>query len=110
MVTGSDGHFYCTADTAGYCDRRSGACFCYDGYTGDDCSQCEVAFYRNAASGLCEPRSALPAVISRTSAPAPHVTVPPQVCAQMIAAAGERAIQQQEYAPAWSIGMVTTVH
>lgn len=42
----SDGNFYCTAREFGYCDRRSGTCFCNAGYFGIDCSECSDSHFR----------------------------------------------------------------
>ena len=36
-----DGKFYCTSRLHGYCDARSGACFCNEGYAGDSCEDCD---------------------------------------------------------------------
>jgi hypothetical protein len=41
----SDGSYYCTAREYGYCDRRSGTCFCNTGYQGIDCSECQPTHY-----------------------------------------------------------------
>ena len=38
----SDGNYYCTAREYGYCDKRSGTCFCNVGYEDIDCSSCQV--------------------------------------------------------------------
>jgi hypothetical protein len=46
-----DGSYYCNAKEYGYCDRRSGTCFCNTGYQGIDCSECQPAYYR--LGGLC---------------------------------------------------------
>lgn len=46
-----DGSYYCTAKEYGYCDRRSGICFCNTGYQGIDCSECQPSYYR--LGGLC---------------------------------------------------------
>ena len=51
-----DGYYYCTHQKAGYCDRRSGACFCYNGYSGPDCSKCKHTHYEEGA--LCLEKSA----------------------------------------------------
>jgi hypothetical protein len=56
MLQGSDGHYFCTSENSGYCDRRSGTCFCYKGYNGDDCGGCTVTYYRDEASQQCRPR------------------------------------------------------
>lgn len=37
--------YYCTHEEAGYCDRRSGACFCSDGYAGPACDHCHHTHY-----------------------------------------------------------------
>lgn len=42
----SDGSYYCTGKEFGYCDRRSGTCFCETGYKGIDCSECQSSYYR----------------------------------------------------------------
>jgi hypothetical protein len=36
-----DGKFYCTSKFHGYCDRRSGTCFCNKGYSGHNCKECD---------------------------------------------------------------------
>ena len=45
------GMYYCTDKAFGYCDRRSGACFCGGGYTGLDCSACRPTHYRSTSAG-----------------------------------------------------------
>ena len=42
----SDGSYYCTAKEYGYCDRRSGTCFCNTGYQGIDCSECQTSHFK----------------------------------------------------------------
>jgi hypothetical protein len=54
----SDGNFYCTAKEYGYCDRRSGTCFCNIGYDGIDCSRCTNTHYR--VGNLCYPKQLCP--------------------------------------------------
>lgn len=54
----SDGNFYCTAREFGYCDRRSGACFCNVGYQGIDCSDCKPTHFKHA--GSCFPKKLCP--------------------------------------------------
>ena len=51
----SDGNFYCTAREYGYCDKRSGACFCNKGYSGLDCSECSGSHFR--VGTLCLPKT-----------------------------------------------------
>jgi hypothetical protein len=36
-----DGKYYCTGKLHGYCDRRSGTCFCNQGYDGSSCNICD---------------------------------------------------------------------
>lgn len=50
----SDGSYYCTAREYGYCDRRSGSCFCNPGYQGLDCSKCQPSHYM--IGNLCYPK------------------------------------------------------
>ena len=52
----SNGNYYCTAREFGYCDRRSGSCFCNMGYGSIDCSECTGTHFRPAGSYLCLPR------------------------------------------------------
>lgn len=42
----SDGNYYCSAREFGYCDRRSGTCFCNTGYQGVDCTECRDSHYK----------------------------------------------------------------
>ena len=53
-----DGKFYCLGKEYGYCDRRSGTCFCNMGYQGVDCGSCRASHYRSGS--LCYPRSLCP--------------------------------------------------
>ena len=50
-----DGAYYCTDENHGYCDRRYGSCFCYEGYQGDDCSHCKPTHFESIP-GVCSPR------------------------------------------------------
>jgi len=54
----SDGSYYCTAREYGYCDRRSGTCFCNAGYKGIDCSECQDSHYQ--VGYLCFPKKLCP--------------------------------------------------
>lgn len=54
------GVYYCTSKEAGYCDRRSGACFCSKGYQGKDCSICRSTHMRNTTTGTCDPKVICP--------------------------------------------------
>jgi hypothetical protein len=42
----SDGNYYCSAREFGYCDRRSGTCFCNIGYQGLDCTECSITHFK----------------------------------------------------------------
>lgn len=50
----SDGSYYCSAKEYGYCDRRSGTCFCKIGYEGIDCTNCQETHFR--VGNLCYPK------------------------------------------------------
>lgn len=54
----SDGNYYCTAREYGYCDQRSGTCFCNIGYEGIDCSGCQPSHFR--VGYLCYPKKLCP--------------------------------------------------
>lgn len=54
----SDGNYYCTAREFGYCDRRSGTCFCNVGYRGIDCTECSDSHYK--INSVCFPRKLCP--------------------------------------------------
>lgn len=54
----TDGNYYCTAKEYGYCDRRSGICFCNMGYQGIDCSECTPNYFK--VGSLCYPKKLCP--------------------------------------------------
>lgn len=54
----TDGNYYCTAKEYGYCDQRSGTCFCNVGYQGIDCSSCQDSHY--LLGNLCYPKKLCP--------------------------------------------------
>ena len=56
----SDGNYYCSAREYGYCDRRSGTCFCNAGYFGIDCSECSDSHFRYNNGGHCFPKKLCP--------------------------------------------------
>jgi hypothetical protein len=56
----SDGAYYCTAEYAGLCDRRSGTCFCFEGYEGPSCNDCRLTHHRVPGSNECYPRVLCP--------------------------------------------------
>jgi hypothetical protein len=41
-----DGRYYCRGREYGYCDRRSGTCFCNMGYQGVDCGECTNTHFK----------------------------------------------------------------
>ena len=47
--------YFCTSPDHGYCDRRSGTCFCNDGYQGLSCETCNLATHVEVGN-LCHPR------------------------------------------------------
>ncbi|OQS03990.1 hypothetical protein THRCLA_03732 [Thraustotheca clavata] len=49
-----NGEYYCNGKEYGYCDRRSGSCWCNKGYTGIDCTECIPEYFQ--AGGICYPR------------------------------------------------------
>jgi len=53
-----DDKYYCLAKEYGYCDRRSGTCFCNMGYQGIDCGECTPSHYRMGS--LCYPKKHCP--------------------------------------------------
>jgi hypothetical protein len=46
-----DDKYYCTSKLNGYCDRRSGTCFCNQGYDGSSCNECDP--WHHLIGGLC---------------------------------------------------------
>ena len=48
------GNYYCRGKEYGYCDRRSGTCFCEMGYQGIDCGECTPTHF--AMGSLCYPK------------------------------------------------------
>ena len=54
----TDGSYYCTAREYGYCDRRSGTCFCNTGYQGIDCSDCTPSYFK--LGNICYPKKLCP--------------------------------------------------
>jgi hypothetical protein len=52
------GQYYCIGKEYGYCDRRSGTCFCNMGYQGVDCGTCRSSHYRKGS--LCYPKQLCP--------------------------------------------------
>ena len=53
-----DGKFYCLGKEYGYCDRRSGTCFCSVGYQGASCGDCTPTHFKLGAR--CVPKRACP--------------------------------------------------
>lgn len=50
--------YYCTGIEYGYCDVRSGACFCNEGYQGHACNKCAPTHVM--VGMLCQPRKLCP--------------------------------------------------
>ncbi len=57
-----DGKYYCMAKEYGYCDRRSGTCFCNTGYTGATCEDCDPNHHR--IGSLCYKKIMCPSMCS----------------------------------------------
>lgn len=55
---GENNRYYCTSQEHGDCDRRSGTCFCNQGYAGEDCSECAPTFH--LVGGLCYEKISCP--------------------------------------------------
>jgi hypothetical protein len=53
-----DGKYYCLGKEYGYCDRRSGTCFCNIGYQGVDCFECSPTHFK--VGSLCYPKKKCP--------------------------------------------------
>ncbi|CAM9298355.1 unnamed protein product, partial [Choristocarpus tenellus] len=53
-----DGRYYCMSKDHGYCDRRSGTCFCNKGYQGISCADCTNTHFMEG--NLCYPRLLCP--------------------------------------------------
>jgi hypothetical protein len=60
MVGPVGGIYFCSSPAAGYCDRRSGACFCSAGYSGADCGICRPTHVREPLNGTCVARLPCP--------------------------------------------------
>ena len=54
----SDGNYYCTAREYGYCDKRSGTCFCNAGYQGLSCTECSPTYF--LVGNICLPKKLCP--------------------------------------------------
>ena len=50
MVGPINSQYYCRGPEFGYCDRRSGTCWCETGYAGEGCGQCSNAYYASTSS------------------------------------------------------------
>ena len=48
MYDTKPGSYYCVDKHHGYCDRRTGTCWCYTGYTGMDCSRCRHTHFESS--------------------------------------------------------------
>lgn len=58
MIGPIEDKYYCGRKEYGYCDRRSGTCFCNDGYMGETCEQCDPSHFE--LGGLCYPKQNCP--------------------------------------------------
>ena len=58
--TTSNGYYYCTSNRNGYCDRRSGTCFCNEGYIGDGCESCDTLTHIDVGGMMCHPKRLCP--------------------------------------------------
>mmetsp|Transcript_23801 Transcript_23801/g.35130 ORF Transcript_23801/g.35130 Transcript_23801/m.35130 type:complete len:1928 (-) Transcript_23801:1096-6879(-) len=56
--TSGEEHYYCLGKEYGYCDRRTGTCFCNTGYTGLSCNECAPTHIR--VGELCYPSKRCP--------------------------------------------------
>lgn len=54
MVGPLNGVYYCRGKEYGYCDQRSGICFCNMGYSGLGCESCGPTHYQEGE--LCYPK------------------------------------------------------
>ncbi|KAL7553689.1 hypothetical protein ACHAWF_017014 [Thalassiosira exigua] len=53
-----DGQYHCRGPEYGYCDRRSGTCFCKEGYVGESCEDCAPTHFK--LGELCYPKRVCP--------------------------------------------------
>ena len=58
MVGPIDNEYFCRGKDYGYCDRRSGTCFCTEGYMGDACGECVPTHFE--VGGICYPKTLCP--------------------------------------------------
>ena len=58
MVGPIDNEYFCRGNEYGYCDRRSGTCFCTEGYMGDACQECVPTHFE--VGGVCYPKMLCP--------------------------------------------------
>jgi len=58
MVGPVDEQYFCSSPDHGYCDRRSGTCFCNEGYAGEACQDCAPTHIE--VGGLCYPKRLCP--------------------------------------------------
>ena len=55
---GVDRAYYCGGEERGRCDRRSGTCFCREGYAGEACEGCAITHFE--LDGRCRPKQVCP--------------------------------------------------
>jgi hypothetical protein len=58
-ASGATDYYFCTGDKNGYCDRRSGTCFCNEGYAGESCESCAYPTHFQLG-GVCHPKRTCP--------------------------------------------------
>ncbi len=63
MIGPINDEYFCSDIEKGYCDRRSGTCFCNDGYMGDACDECAPTHVKRG--GICYPKTPCPNNCSR---------------------------------------------
>jgi hypothetical protein len=56
MVGPTNSMYFCRGAEYGYCDRRSGTCYCETGYAGVSCELCTAGYYRAVDGTHCLPR------------------------------------------------------
>ena len=60
---GADGAYHCIDAAHGYCDRRSGTCWCFNGHAGMNCSECDPFHHFDPSDFDKEHPSCLPNVL-----------------------------------------------
>lgn len=58
MIGPNDEQYFCSSPDHGVCDRRSGTCFCNEGYAGEACQDCAPTHVE--VGSLCYPKRLCP--------------------------------------------------